>query len=117
MLQKRCKFKTNFSSASNFLNNFFIIFFRAHSGKAKSNRHFTFNLLIISMINSTNGSNTLFVKYCYTGFEALNLLIFARHPGYCKRRKTLKEKRETRHHHLYRKRLMLRFGVFSNSQG
>ena len=117
MLQKRCKFKTNFSSASNFLNKFFIIFFRAHSGKAKSNRYFTYNSLIISTINSIDGSNTLFVKYCYTGFEALNLLIFARHPGYCKRRKTLKEKREISRHHLYRKRLMLRFGVFSNSQG
>lgn len=36
MLQKRCKFKTNFSSASNFLNNFlYPIFFLAHSGKAK----------------------------------------------------------------------------------
>lgn len=94
MLQKRCKFKTNFSSASNFLNNFFIIFFRAHSGKAKLNRYFTFNLLIIRTINSTNGSNTLFVKYCYNGFGALNLLIFARHQGYCKRRKTLIRKNE-----------------------
>ena len=94
MLQKRCKFKTNFSSASNFLNNFFIIFFRAHSGKAKSNRYFAFNSLIISAINSIYGSNTLFVKYCYNGFEALNLFYFARRSGCIKRSKATNKKVE-----------------------
>ena len=92
MLQKRCKFKTNFSSASNFLNNFFIIFFRAHSGKAKSNRYFTFNLLIISTINSINGSNALFVKYCYNGFEALNLFNFCTSPGLLQAEKNIERK-------------------------